>query len=228
MTMQNTLWMLFALVLCVMIPAIETSLADDAGMDSKEMQESAEAVLLTDFTDGERNARWAVVNDNVMGGRSDGYMTFADPQQGVMTLTGDINTNGGGFTSVRMRVDPEMFESEAEASILPDLRAVRLRVRADTTSLQKPFALRLEDRVRRSRGINFRAVLPLDTDVDPEQWQTVTVAVADLQPTHHGNRLDPDNWAPLDTSQLGRVGIILNNVSDGPYRLEIDRIELLR
>ena len=185
-------------------------------------------VLLTDFTDAGHNARWSVVNDNVMGGRSDGYLAFTDDERGVMTMTGDINTNGGGFTSVRMRVDPAVFGSEAEASVLDGLRAVRLRVRGDAESLGKPFALRLEDDVPRPRRINFRAVMSLDTNADPAEWQTVTVPVADLQPTHHGRRLNPDDWAPLDTSRLDRVGIILSGVDDGPYRFEVERIELLR
>ncbi len=193
-----------------------------------------QAVLLTDFTDDDLNDRWAVVNDNVMGGRSDGDLAF-DPDAptnrnvepaayGIMTITGDINTNGGGFTSVRMSVEPDLVDDPA---VFPDLRAVRVTLRADEATLGKPLALRLEDNVRRPRGINFRAVLPLDPELPADQWQTITVTTDQLQPTHHGRQLDPSQWAPLDTARLRRVGLILNNVDDGPYRFEIDSIELL-
>lgn len=208
--------------------ALLTVMCTQANASSAVASETNDMVLLTDFTEDRHNARWAVVNDNVMGGRSEGYLAFTDPERGVMAMTGDINTNGGGFTSVRMRVDAELFASEAEASVLGELRAVRLRVRGDAASLGKPFALRLEDDVPRPRRINFRALLPLDPEAEPGEWQTMTVAVEDLRPTHHGQRLNPNDWAPLDTARLGRVGIILNNVDDGPYRFEVERIELLR
>ncbi|MBB6429612.1 CIA30 family protein [Algisphaera agarilytica] len=196
--------------------------------DSASETEAAAVFLLTDYTDPQSNDRWAVVNDNVMGGRSEGDVSFDADEPGVMVMTGDINTNGGGFTSVRMNLDAELFASEAGAAVLDDLQAVRLRVRGDAASLGRPFALRLEDRVPRPRGINFRTLLPIDQDADPNEWQEITIPVADLQPTFRGNRLDPEAWAPLDTSQLARLGLILSDVEDGPYRLEVDRIEYLR
>lgn len=199
-----------------------------ASEDSQGSGSKHDSVVLTDFTDTDRNSRWSVVNDNVMGGRSEGEMDFDASGEGVMVLTGDINTNGGGFTSVRMSVEPEIFEDSTDASVFTELRAMRLRVRADKVSLAKPFALRLEDSVPRRLGINFRAELPLDTDAESGGWQTVTVSIDQLQPTHHGRPLDAKQWAPLDTSRLNRVGIMLNNVPDGPYRLEVERIEFLR
>lgn len=211
-------------------PEEDTPVMSTNSNDPTAAEIDANVVLLTDFTDPARNARWSVVNDNVMGGRSDGRMamTMTDLDQGIMTLAGNINTNGGGFTSVRMRIDPTMFTSEQDAAVLPELRAVRLTVRGDAASLKRPFALRLEDNIRRQRGINYRALLPLDPNADPDQWQTIEIAVADMQPTWRGNRLNPNDWAPLDTAQLARLGIILSDVRDGPYRLEIERIEFLR
>ncbi|MEM9420333.1 MAG: CIA30 family protein [Planctomycetota bacterium] len=196
--------------------------------DSASETEAAAVLLLTDFTDPQSNDRWAVVNDNVMGGRSEGDVSFDADGPGVMVMTGDINTNGGGFASVRMRMDGDLFTSDAATEVLENLRAIRLRVRGDAASLGRPFALRLEDRIRRGRGINFRTLLPIDKDADPNDWQDITIPVTDLQPTFRGFALDPDEWAPLDTSQLARLGLILSDVVDGPYRLEIDRIEFLR
>ncbi|MEM9751760.1 MAG: CIA30 family protein [Planctomycetota bacterium] len=190
-------------------------------------------VLLTDFTDPALNARWAVVNDNVMGGRSDGYLAFepdrpaTDQAHGVMVLTGDINTNGGGFTSVRMSVDPGMLDDPDASKTFAELRAVRITLRGDQASLGRPLALRLEDRVPRRLGINFRIVLPLDPDAPADQWQTLTIPIDQLAPTFRGEPLDPTQWAALDPSQLARVGLILSDIEDGPYHYEIERIELL-
>ena len=78
--------------------------------------EGSAAELLTDFTDADHNAGWRVVNDNVMGGRSIGELSFQTPEgagmsagagEGSMTFEGYINTNGGGFASVRLPLPDE-------------------------------------------------------------------------------------------------------------------------
>ena len=56
---------------------------------------------LTDF-DGNEAAQWFVVNDGVMGGRSNGAIEVTDS---VMRFTGTSSPPGGGFTSVRFRLD---------------------------------------------------------------------------------------------------------------------------
>ena len=64
----------------------ETTLAEPSAPTS------AACRRLTDFDGGEG---WVVVNDGVMGGRSNGAIGFADS---VMQFTGDVVTAGGGFT----------------------------------------------------------------------------------------------------------------------------------
>ena len=48
--------------------------------------------------DAADEATWDVVNDGVMGGRSQGFVTVED---GSLRFTGTLVTQGGGFTSVR-------------------------------------------------------------------------------------------------------------------------------
>ena len=69
--------------------------APDAS-DSQPRQE----LLLTDFTSSSSDLDWYVVNDNVMGGRSEG--NFAQ-EQGELSFAGRTNTNGGGFSSIRTK-----------------------------------------------------------------------------------------------------------------------------
>lgn len=52
---------------------------------------------LFDF-DGDDAARWEIENDGVMGGRSRGFVEVSD---GALVFTGEVVTEGGGFTSVR-------------------------------------------------------------------------------------------------------------------------------
>lgn len=70
-----------------------------AGHGPKNQLRADGCVVLTDFKGANENRRWRMVNDNVMGGRSKGSVTF---KGGVLVFSGSINTNGGGFSSVRM------------------------------------------------------------------------------------------------------------------------------
>jgi hypothetical protein len=199
------------------------------GHTTLQEKENATAVLLTDFTEPALNARWFARNDNVMGGRSIGQLSIDSADAGVMTMTGRINTNGGGFTSVMM--DLSQSNRQSEEINLPDLSGVigvRLQVRASADPVHRPWRLRVRDDVPRQRGINFRGLLPIDVSIPTDQWQTVTVWLEDLQPTLSGRELNPTGWAPLNPQRIRRLGIMLNDTGDGPYQLDIRRIELVR
>lgn len=58
---------------------------------------------LTDFDSEESNRRWLVVNDDVMGGQSLGGLAFDD---GMLTFDGAVDTDGGGFASLRFPLEP--------------------------------------------------------------------------------------------------------------------------
>ncbi|MEM6458929.1 MAG: CIA30 family protein [Planctomycetota bacterium] len=192
-----------------------------------------EIELLTDFTDPVRNDRWYIRNDDVMGGRSLGEMRIDPDGSGTLTMSGSINLNGGGFTSVLMDVTPPPPEEGADnaAEAWPDfagVRGIRLRVRASGEPTHRPYRLRVEDGVRRDQPVNFRGLITLSVAVPDDRWQTVTVWLQHLRPTIRGREVDPADWAPLDVSQVRRLGVVLNDTGGGPYRLEIDRIELVR
>ena len=73
-------------------------------------EDSDTAMLLTDFTPDSADFGWYVLNDNVMGGRSNG--TFAE-RQGALVFTGNTNTNGGGFSSIRTNPCNSIFRARA-------------------------------------------------------------------------------------------------------------------
>ena len=68
--------------------------------------------------------RWYAINDGVMGGRSRG--TF-DIEQGLLVFRGSLNTNGGGFASIRIDRD----KLDLDGVKLSDYQGVHLRVRGD-------------------------------------------------------------------------------------------------
>ncbi|MEM0915099.1 MAG: CIA30 family protein [Planctomycetota bacterium] len=184
------------------------------------------ATLLTDFTEPRHNAEWQVVNDNVMGGRSIGNLTFQPPERvagqepdsvvvsgGTLTFEGFINTNGGGFASVRLPLP---------ADALVDAAAIRLTLQSDFRNVY----LRVDDdRPHAGRNINHRAALPLDENAPADAWQTVTVPLDALAPAWRGRSVPT---APaLDGEHATRLGLMINDTEDGPFRLVIDRIEIV-
>lgn len=156
-------------------------------------------MTLFDF-DGTDGARWQVVNDGVMGGRSQGFAAVAD---GTLAFTGELVTQGGGFTSVRA-------DREADLSGYDGLE---LRVRGGG----RTFELDVSDGTRQGwRQVSRRAAFPTTTD-----WQTVRVPFASLETSVFGQSVRAH---PLDASAVESIGLFIVDGIDGPFRLEVDWI----
>ena len=154
---------------------------------------------LFDF-EGADAATWSVENDGVMGGDSQGFVEVAD---GTLVFTGEVVTQGGGFTSVR---------AEAGAD-LSDYDGIELRVRGGG----RTFDLDVDDGTRhRGREVNRQASFPTTGD-----WQTVRVPFDGLETTAHGEPVSVD---ALDRADVRTLGIYIADGIDGPFRLEVDWI----
>lgn len=158
-----------------------------------------DADLLTDFSDAEVS-RWEVVNDGVMGGRSEGHFVIED---GVLRFAGTLVTRGGGFTSVRT----------TRALDLSAYAGVELRVRGGG----RGFEVNLVDAAAfRGRRISRRAAFPTS-----EEWSVVRVAFAELRPSFRGRALEV---ATIDPGAVRELGLFIADGRDGPFRLEVDWI----
>ena len=171
-------------------------------------REAPAMTRLTDFDQAPANARWRMVNDNVMGGKSKGDVRFAG---GVMTFFGAINTNGGGFSSVRLPI---------ERGTLAGAKRIVMRLRPDA---RVPYRLLVIDGAGRPRQILHQRELSFDGAAG--EWQTVTVDLGAMQPTFHG---EPVAAAPLDPAAAVQIGFILNDTGDGPFELQVDWIDVAR
>lgn len=164
-------------------------------------------LMLTDFTSTSSDLGWYVLNDNVMGGRSEGRFELRQGEQGQgeLSFTGRTNTNGGGFSSIRtktLQLDLSAFDG------------IRLRVNGDG----RRYTWRLTSTARwRGREVSYWAEFEtLDGD-----WSTVDVPFASFVPRVRGYQLD---GPALDSGQITGMGLMIYDKQDGPFELRLESV----
>jgi hypothetical protein len=154
--------------------------------------------------DGADPPPWRVESDRVMGGRSQGTVEVAN---GTLVFTGEVVTEGGGFSSVRARRSVDLSGYDG----------IALRVRGGG----RTFALDVDDGTRnRGREVTRRGPVPTTG-----AWETVRVPFDTLEASAHGEAVSVD---PLDRSAVTSIGIYIIDGQDGPFRLEVDWIRAYR
>ncbi len=170
---------------------------------SKNAMADADAQLITDFTDKTADLGWYVVNDNVMGGRSDGGFAV---EAGELRFAGRTNTNGGGFSSIRSgqtRLD------------LSDRAGIRLQVRGD--GRRYTWRLTTDARVY-GRPVAYWANFET---VDGE-WRTVDIPFARFVPRFRGATL---RGPALDPARITGMGLMIYDGRDGPFELQLASVQ---
>lgn len=158
------------------------------------------ARVLTSFDGREPGLVWYAVNDNVMGGRSRGGFEIS---QGKLVFSGEINTDGGGFASIRTaprRLDVGMHSG------------VGFRARGDG----RTYKFRL---VTQAPDVSYMATFETRQD----EWQDIELPFSAFVPSWRGRRLD---GPPLEISDITSIGFMISDKQDGPFALEVDWITL--
>lgn len=156
-----------------------------------------------DFSNSDAVAPWQIVNDGVMGGLSQGTR-YAEEVH--MVFRGVINTNGGGFSSLRRRMSPGDFTGAT---------GIALRVRADGRDYKLTF--RTSERWR-GRSVSYQASIPNTTS---GEWGDVIVPFADLRTSIFGRAV---RAAPFDPSDVREMGIILADGIDGVFQFNMQSL----
>jgi monofunctional biosynthetic peptidoglycan transglycosylase len=165
--------------------------------------ESEATRMLADFASEQVGPDWYVVNDNVMGGRSEGDFRL---QHGELYFAGRTNTDGGGFSSIR---------TETIGVDLSQYRGIRLRLKGDG----RRYTWRLTTGARwRGREIGYWA----DFDTIDGAWVTVDIPFARFIPQFRGTRLDGPE---LDPGQITGMGLMIYDKLDGPFELRLASVQ---
>lgn len=153
-----------------------------------------------DFNSAMTVQAWRPVNDGVMGGLSSGGARYENES---LIFEGLINTNGGGFSSIRLPLSQGSLAgySGLRFRVKSDGRIYKLTLRGSTSY--------------RGRSVSFQAPLP----ATPEgEWADVMVDFNALQPTLFGQAL---RGVEFDITQIQEMGLIIADGKDGPFRLEV-------
>lgn len=171
--------------------------------DIESNENTQDCELLTEFDSDPINVPWRVVNDNVMGGRSQGGMVFKD---NTLIYEGFINTNGGGFSSIRY---------DFNDGTLNTYQSIKLRVRTQDHHLE--YRMIFEDAYRGS--IVYGCPLMLTKTKD---WQEITMPLNSFKPSRRGYQLSQPTF---DKKVASAMGFIISDTKDGNFKLEVDWIK---
>ena len=158
-----------------------------------------EELVLTDFTSTGDDFGWYVVNDSVMGGRSEGDF---QQEKGELHFTGRTNTNGGGFSS--LRTNPMQLDLSSHTGI-------RLRVKGD--GRRYTWRLTTEPRLR-GRQVSYWA----EFETLDGAWSEVNIPFTSFVPKLRGYQLEGPE---LDPGQITGMGIMIYDKQDGPFELRL-------
>lgn len=159
-------------------------------------------MTLFDFNHDSDLSVWSVVDDVVMGGRSDG--NFSINGGGNAVFEGIVSLeNNGGFSSVRYRFDQKMVSDFSHATI---------RLKGDGKRYQ--FRVKSDKYDRHSYIYYFQT---------SKQWETVVIPLADMTPSFRGITLNMPNY-PVKV--LEEITFLIANKNQENFRLEIDKITL--
>lgn len=160
----------------------------------------ASAQKIYDFSSDSDMSKWYIVDDVVMGGRSDGEMRVSD--EGNAIFEGRVSLeNNGGFSSVRYR--PEKISAEGYAAFM-------IRVKGDARNYQ----FRVKSRLNEYQSY----VYEFETSVE---WQVIRIPFSEMYPSFRGMRLDMPNFPG---QQLQECSFLISNKKNETFRLEIDSI----
>ena len=144
-------------------------------------------MTLFDFNFESNIRNWKIVDDVVMGGRSDGNFKINDTGYGEFSGYVSLKNNGG-FSSVRYN-----FNTVSSSNF----KSFQLRIKGDGN----PFQFR----VKSSNRQRFSYIYTFNTSGD---WETISIPFNKMEPAFRGYKLDQPNF---DGLQMEEIAFLIGN-----------------
>ncbi len=170
---------------------------------TKHTKQMEKGSLLFDFITDDPKHNWIVVNDNVMGGRSKGGFTSKKKR---LIFSGNTNTNGGGFSSIRTK--PSDFD-------LGDKTGLHIRYKGDGRTYK--LGVRVE-----GKSVSYRS--NFNTDSDLKGWREIKIPFDEMDVSWRGRPLSKEEY-PMIKSKIHSIEFMIYDKQDGPFKLQVDWIK---
>ncbi len=153
--------------------------------------------MIFEFSKSADVSNWRVVDDGVMGGRSQGSFRLNENGNGVFSGIVSLENNGG-FSSVRYQIEPMKLSSHTKFVI---------KLLGDGKNYQ--FRARSGFRERYSYIGEFKTT---------GEWQTIEIPFEKMYPAFRGYKLDLSNYSG---DKLVEVAFLIGNKKAENFQLEI-------
>jgi hypothetical protein len=162
------------------------------------------SLLIFDFDEKSDISGWKIVDDVVMGGRSNG--NFYLNEEGNSVFEGKVSLeNNGGFSSLRYNFDRKKIAGYTK---------VNIRLKGDGKKYQ--FRVKPNQSDRHSYIATFSTT---------GEWEIITLNLADMIPTFRGQELELSNY---DAENLEEIAFLIGNKKNESFEIEFDKIELIK
>jgi len=158
--------------------------------------------IIFDFDRNSNANEWRIIDDVVMGGRSNGKFTIDNDGNGVFSGIVSLDNNGG-FSSVRYQFDKIKTTKDSRVTI---------RLKGDG----KEYQFRIKD----NRNAYYSYITSFKTT---GEWENIVVNLKDLYPSFRGRTLDAPNYS---ANSFEEIVFLIGNKKNEPFKLILDRIDL--
>ncbi len=159
--------------------------------------------IIYDFNEDVSLQNWEVLDDEVMGGRSQGNIDLNPQGYGIFRGMVSLEKNGG-FSSVRY--------TATNLSVNPKDH-IKIRLKGDGKRYQ--FRVKHDRKAYESYITNFETT---------GEWEEITIPLKKLYPTFRGKHLDQPNF---NHNTIYQLGFMIANKKAEEFELLIEKIELI-
>jgi NADH dehydrogenase [ubiquinone] 1 alpha subcomplex assembly factor 1 len=160
------------------------------------------SIMLYGFSQNSLKSDWQIVDDVVMGGRSEGKFSINEAGNGI--FQGKVSLeNNGGFSSLRHSLNAKVGNNTK----------VRITLKGDGKAYQ--FRIKSSPYDRHSYISEFQTT---------GDWQEVVIPLSTMYPAFRGRKLEIPNF---NSDQIHELAFLIGNKEAENFRLEISKIELI-
>ena len=161
-----------------------------------------QSMIIFNFNVDSDISNWQILDDVVMGGRSNGQ--FKLNSEGYGEYSGKVSLeNNGGFSSLRYYFDTKTTDTYSKFMI---------RLKGDGKSYQF--------RVKDNRYNKYSFIYEFNTS---EEWQIIEIPFSDMYASLRGYRIDIPNYGG---DQMEEIAFLIGNKKEESFKLLIDSISI--